>query len=114
MYGVPAQAPVLLALVAGEAAAVMENVSDDVIIGRSIAVLKSIFGNNAVPQPREAVVTRWRADPWSRGSYSYVAAGASGNDYDLLANPVTPKPIIPGKQVRKGFFLFLVTWIRYI
>jgi len=92
------KAPVLLALVAGEAAAVMENVSDDVIIGRSIAVLKSIFGNNAVPQPREAVVTRWRADPWSRGSYSYVAAGASGNDYDLLANPVTPKPIIPGKQ----------------
>ena len=35
---------------AGEAAAIMENVSDDVIVGRSIAVLKSIFGNNAVPQ----------------------------------------------------------------
>ena len=44
------KAPVLLALVAGEAAAIMENVSDDVIIGRSIAVLKGIFGNNAVPQ----------------------------------------------------------------
>ena len=29
-------------------------------------------------QPKEAVVTRWRADPWSRGSYSYVAAGSSG------------------------------------
>ena len=26
------------------------NVSDDVIIGRSIAVLKGIFGNTAVPQ----------------------------------------------------------------
>lgn len=34
------KAPVLLALVAGEAACVMENVSDDVIIGRCIAVLK--------------------------------------------------------------------------
>lgn len=44
------KAPVLLALVAGEAAAIMENVSDDVIVGRSIAVLKGIFGNNAVPQ----------------------------------------------------------------
>ena len=44
------KAPVLLALVAGEAAAIMENVSDDVIIGRSIAVLKGIFGNTAVPQ----------------------------------------------------------------
>ena len=46
------KAPVLLALVAGEAAAIMENVSDDVIIGRSIAVLKGIFGNGAVSQVR--------------------------------------------------------------
>lgn len=44
------KAPVLLALVAGEAAAIMENVSDDVIVGRSLVVLKGIFGNNAVPQ----------------------------------------------------------------
>jgi len=44
------KAPVLLALVAGEAAAIMENVSDDVIVGRCIAVLKGIFGNNSVPQ----------------------------------------------------------------
>ena len=44
------KAPVLLALVAGEAAAIMENVSDDVIVGRTIVVLKGIFGNNAVPQ----------------------------------------------------------------
>jgi len=44
------KAPVLLALVAGEAAAIMENVSDDVIVGRCIAVLKGIFGNTNVPQ----------------------------------------------------------------
>jgi len=84
------KAPVLLALVAGEAAAIMENVGDDVIVGRCMAVLKGIFGNNAVPQPKETVVTRWRSDPWSRGSYSFVSTGASGNDYDILACPVTP------------------------
>ncbi|KAH6921823.1 hypothetical protein HPB50_005368 [Hyalomma asiaticum] len=61
-----------------------------VIIGRCIAVLKGIFGNSAVSQPKETVVTRWRADPWSRGSYSFVATGSSGNDYDILAAPVTP------------------------
>jgi lysine-specific histone demethylase 1 len=44
------RAPVLLVLVAGEAAAIMENASDDVIVGRCIAVLKGIFGNTAVPQ----------------------------------------------------------------
>lgn len=84
------QSPVLLALVAGQSAAIMENVSDDVIVGRCIAVLKGIFGNAAVPQPKETVVTRWRADPYARGSYSFVSVGSSGSDYDLLAAPVTP------------------------
>lgn len=52
-------------------------------------------------QPKETVVSRWRADPWARGSYSYVAAGSSGNDYDLMAQPITPGPSIPGApQVR--------------
>ena len=68
----------------------MENVGDDVIVGRCMAVLKGIFGNNAVPTPKETLVTRWRSDPWSRGSYSFVSTGASGNDYDILACPVTP------------------------
>lgn len=90
------QSPVLLALVAGQSAAIMENVSDDVIVGRCIAVLKGIFGNSAVPQPKETVVTRWRADPWARGSYSFVSVGSSGSDYDLLAAPVTPRPERPG------------------
>lgn len=92
------RAPVLLALVAGEAAAIMENVSDDVVVGRCIAVLKGIFGNGSVPQPKETVVTRWRADPWSRGSYSYVATGSTGNDYDILATPVSPPSGMQGGQ----------------
>uniref|UniRef100_A0A4W3JJ36 Lysine-specific histone demethylase 1A n=1 Tax=Callorhinchus milii TaxID=7868 RepID=A0A4W3JJ36_CALMI len=100
------KAPILLALVAGEAAGIMENISDDVIVGRCLAILKGIFGSGAVPQPKETVVTRWRADPWARGSYSYVAAGSSGNDYDLMAQPVTPGPSIPGapQPVPRLFF----------
>lgn len=54
--------------------------------------LQGIFGNHVVPQPRESIVTRWQADPWARGSYSYVAVGSSGSDYDLLAAPVAPPP----------------------
>lgn len=46
-------------------------------------------------QPKETVVTRWKSDEWSRGSYSFVAAGSSGNDYDLMASPVAP-PSAPG------------------
>lgn len=98
------QSPVLLALVAGQSAAIMENVSDDVIVGRCIAVLKGIFGNTAVPQPKETVVTRWRADPWARGSYSFVSVGSSGSDYDLLAAPVTPVEDDTEKGIPRLFF----------
>uniref|UniRef100_UPI00358F3440 lysine-specific histone demethylase 1A-like n=1 Tax=Myxine glutinosa TaxID=7769 RepID=UPI00358F3440 len=98
--------PILLTLVAGEAASIMENVSDDVIVARALTVLKGIFGNNAVPQPKETVVTRWRSDPWARGSYSYVAAGSNGNDYDLMAQPIAPPPSIPGSPwpIHRLFF----------
>ncbi|XP_068698016.1 lysine-specific histone demethylase 1A-like isoform X3 [Montipora foliosa] len=87
------KSPVLIALVAGEAANKLENVSDEIIVGSAIAVLKGIFGSSAVPQPKETVVTRWKSDEWSRGSYSFVAAGSSGNDYDLMASPVAPPPV---------------------
>ena len=47
------KAPVLLALVAGEAANKLETYPDDVIIGRAITVLKGIFGTNNVPTVRQ-------------------------------------------------------------
>lgn len=67
--------------------------------------LQGIFGNQVVPQPRESVVTRWRADPWARGSYSFVAVGSSGSDYDLLAAPVSSPHMLnqPPPQPRVFF-----------
>ena len=47
-------------------------------------------------------MTRWRQDEYARGSYSYVAAGSSGNDYDFLAAAVSPArngPMVPRVQV---------------
>jgi len=98
------KAPVLLALVAGEAASIMENISDDIIIGRCLAVLRSIFSNSQVPQPKEAVVTRWKSDPWCRGSYSYVSVNSTGKDYDYLAKPIVPPFSSSNTQVPRVFF----------
>lgn len=64
-------------------------------------MLRGIFGQTGVPQPKETVVTRWRVDPWSRGSYSFVAVGSSGSDYDLLASPVMA-PNEQGVSVTSG------------
>lgn len=60
------KSPVLIALVAGEAANKLENVSDEIIVGSAIAVLKGIFGSSAVPQVWWYIVcvcqTRGRAE----------------------------------------------------
>jgi lysine-specific histone demethylase 1 len=69
---------VLLALVAGEAAAIMENVSDDVIVGRCIAVLKGIFGNNAVPQVSQLeTITRMGMSLLEQGWRSFAKFGTN-------------------------------------
>lgn len=49
------KAPVLLALVAGEAANKLETFPDEVIIGRALTVLKGIYGSQNVPQVRTAL-----------------------------------------------------------
>ena len=41
-----------------------------------------------VPEPIQTVCTRWGSVPFSLGSYSNVAVGASGDDYDILAESV--------------------------
>lgn len=41
--------PVLIALVAGDAANVVECSTDDVIVGRTLVVLRNIFGTVTVP-----------------------------------------------------------------
>lgn len=66
-------------------------------------------------QPKESLVTRWKSDPFARGSYSYVAVGASGNhqllnfiedtfvlgdDYDILSRPVE----CPGDKIPRLYF----------
>uniref|UniRef100_A0A1I8I059 Lysine-specific histone demethylase n=2 Tax=Macrostomum lignano TaxID=282301 RepID=A0A1I8I059_9PLAT len=84
------KAPVLLALVSGESAELIEKASDEAIVERALSVLGKIFGS--APTPKHSVVTRWRSDPYSRGSYSYVAVGASGDDYDALSRPVAATP----------------------
>ncbi|KAM2483661.1 hypothetical protein ACFX1W_041271 [Malus domestica] len=41
-----------------------------------------------VPEPIQTICTRWGSDPFSLGAYSNVAVGASGDDYDILAESV--------------------------
>lgn len=79
--------PTLIALMAGDAAFHTERTSDEELIEEATKVLKSVFGN-AVPNPVEAIVTRWQQDPFARGSYSYTGPNFKPDDYDHMARSV--------------------------
>jgi monoamine oxidase len=60
---------------------------DDAVAASVLASLREIYGD-AVAEPDHVLVTRWRDDPFARGSYGYLTVGASPEDHDLLATPV--------------------------
>lgn len=49
-------------------------------------------------------MTRWKSDPWARGSYSFVSVDSSGSDYDDLAEPIVPPSSNSASQVPRVFF----------
>lgn len=80
--------PVLIALMAGDAAHQAECTPDAEIIAEVMSQLRNVFKQVAVPDPLETIITRWASDKFTRGTYSYVAADALPEDYDLMAKPI--------------------------
>ncbi|KAH8732931.1 flavin-containing amine oxidoreductase-domain containing protein [Phaeosphaeriaceae sp. PMI808] len=82
--------PVLVALMAGESAHYAEATSNDQLVKEVTDRLDSMFAPNHVPLPSEAIVTRWKRDPFARGSYSFVGPKTQAGDYDVMARPHGP------------------------
>lgn len=78
--------PVLAALVGGSGARRLETLPDAMIVDEATAALRRMYGAD-VPEPVAYRITGWAADPFARGSYSYLHVGASADDHDLLATP---------------------------
>ncbi|KAJ5779665.1 hypothetical protein N7457_007385 [Penicillium paradoxum] len=80
--------PCLIALMAGDAAHQAENTPDEEIITEVTGQLRNVFKHTTIPDPLETIITRWGQDPFTYGSYSYVAAAAFPDDYDLMARSI--------------------------
>jgi lysine-specific histone demethylase 1 len=59
-----------------------------------------VYGDK-VAEPVAVAATRWASEEFSRGSYSYVAAGCSGKEYDTLALPVARCLLFAGEHTCK-------------
>ena len=69
--------PVLVALMSGDSAWAAEQCEDEQQLVDECRQLLSRMTGRPVPQPVSWRLTRWGADPLARGSYSYVAVGAT-------------------------------------
>ncbi|WP_241250571.1 flavin monoamine oxidase family protein [Paragemmobacter kunshanensis] len=79
-----APAPLLLAFNAGPRADEAEAWDDATTLGSAHDALKAMFGSR-FPAPIAAQVSRWRADPAARGSYSFHPPGTGADTRRALA-----------------------------
>lgn len=82
--------PMLIALMAGTAAYSVEETDNESLTAEVTGRLAKVFAPAEIPRPSEVIVTRWKQDPFARGSYSYVGPQTQTGDYDVMAQPVGP------------------------
>jgi len=88
--------PALVMLVGGDKGREIESWSEEETRDWTMTVLKNVFGDH-VPQPLEIIRTGWHNDPFARGSYSYIAVGATTDDIEALAEPVNHRLFFAGE-----------------
>jgi monoamine oxidase len=92
--------PILLLFNAGAYGAEIEKLSDDKIVAEAMQTLKTIYGD-AIPAPESWQITRWGQEPFTGGSYSSLAPGATPDDYDTLAEPVADRLYFAGEATHR-------------
>ena len=90
-----ADAPLLVGFRGGRDAREREALSDEEAVAQVVTALNA-------PNPTGALVTRWAADPFARGSYSFVAVGSSPDDMNALAEPVNERLAFAGEATVPG------------
>ena len=55
------------------------------LIASCTSALQTMFRLPGAPKPSEAIITRWRSDPFARGVYSYLGVDARPGDYENMA-----------------------------
>jgi len=80
--------PVLVMFNGGVQAEEVELLSDTETVAEAVVVLENIYGTKKVTPVVDSLITRWSADEWSGGSYSYLPKGANEDVYQTLAESV--------------------------
>ncbi|XP_012287682.1 peroxisomal N(1)-acetyl-spermine/spermidine oxidase [Orussus abietinus] len=78
----------LLGWISGKAAEYMENLSSKEVAEVCTSILRRFLNDPFAPAPKGCVCTSWYSQPYTRGSYTAMAVGASQLDIESLAEPL--------------------------
>ena len=91
-----ANQPVLMGFLAAETAAAKESLTDAQTVASAMTVLRTIYGAG-IPEPTDYQITRWAADPFARGSYSFNAVDSTPAMRTTLAAPLEGRLFFAGE-----------------
>lgn len=109
-------APVLLAFNSGEYGLEIDKKwkegKSDEIVSEAMKILTTIYGKdgkiygkdgNVIKGPVYVNVTKWGADEYSWGSYSYTAVNSSNADYYTMSKPVDDRIFFAGEATEVNY-----------
>lgn len=99
----PTGKPVLLGFNAADFGRQIEASSDAQIVTGAMRALRGIYGND-IPQPTGQQITRWAADPFALGSYSFNAVGADPKVREDLAASIDGRVYFAGEATSRKHF----------
>ena len=102
-YARAAGQPILLGFNAADFGRTVETWSDGAIIDSAMGTLRTIFGAD-IPAPVDYRITRWSADPYARGSYSFNKVGSTPEMRDHLAAVVDDRVHFAGEATDRNSF----------
>ncbi|XP_055603802.1 peroxisomal N(1)-acetyl-spermine/spermidine oxidase-like [Uranotaenia lowii] len=101
----------LLGWISGREAEYMESISHEVVAEKCTEILRKFLQDPFIPKPKRCVCTSWHAQPYSRGSYTAIAVGASQDDIDNIAQPLYSSPhqskpsvLFAGEHTHSNFY----------
>ncbi|APA98229.1 flavin monoamine oxidase family protein [Nocardia seriolae] len=102
-YSRAAGQPILLGFNAADFGAAGETLSDTDLVAAAMTTLRTIYGP-AIPAPIDYQLTRWAADPYALGSYSFNKLGSTPDMRDHLAAGIDGRVHFAGEATSRQSF----------
>lgn len=96
--------PVLVFFFLGDDASSVETQSDQRIVEDVHRILTEMFPNLNVPMPTGSYITRWKSDPFSNGSYTYLSLNQTRDDMIYIGEPVLDRLLFAGESTSNEFY----------